>query len=126
MFNLDDFEEPELVNWNEARIEDTVWNCDDGPPMKIFKHLPENNNFHKHGAVAPPLIPMVESKGGVCVTHGELGMFRILFFGFINRFGKLISKVRSHGICAFFRSVFRYSVHNVYNNFYIAVYYSRA
>ena len=29
MFNLDDFEEPELVNWNEARIEDTVWNCDD-------------------------------------------------------------------------------------------------
>ena len=29
MFNLDDFEEPELVDLNEARIEDAVWNCDD-------------------------------------------------------------------------------------------------
>ena len=29
MFNLDDFVEPELVDLNEARIEDAVWNCDD-------------------------------------------------------------------------------------------------
>jgi len=29
MFNLDDFEEPKLVDLNEARIEDAVWNCDD-------------------------------------------------------------------------------------------------
>ena len=27
--NLDDFEEPKLVDLNEARIEDAVWNCDD-------------------------------------------------------------------------------------------------